>query len=82
MWTLDNGAWGAVWPAAFICFAVYALYTVVYNVYLHPLARFPGPPVARTTIYWKAYVECVQKRSFCDVLRELHAQYGENFRIK
>ncbi|KAL1612220.1 hypothetical protein SLS60_000444 [Paraconiothyrium brasiliense] len=76
MHLLENGLWAALLPAALITFLAYAVYTTVYNVYFHPLAKFPGPPIARTTIYWKAYVECILKKSFCDVLRELHAQYA------
>lgn len=56
---------------------VYPVYVVIYNVYFHPLAKFPGPPLACVTIYWKAYVECIANRSFCHYLVELHAQYGE-----
>ncbi|CAN9450796.1 unnamed protein product [Alternaria alternata] len=35
----------------------YVLYAVTYNVYFHPLAKFPGPPLAGATTYWKAYIE-------------------------
>lgn len=69
--------WVILLSAAFVTFAGYAVCVTVYNVYFHPSAAFPGPPIARTTIYWKAYVECILKRSFCDVLNELHAHYGE-----
>ncbi|KAJ4362894.1 hypothetical protein N0V83_010011 [Neocucurbitaria cava] len=51
--------------AALATVIAYTVYTVIYNVYLHPLAKFPGPPFARLTIYWKAYVECIANRSFC-----------------
>jgi hypothetical protein len=54
----------------------YVLYAVTYNVYVHPLAKFPGPPLAGATTYWKAYIECIANRSFCHFLVELHAQYG------
>lgn len=54
----------------------YVLYAVTYNVYFHPLAKFPGPPLAGATTYWKAYIECIANRSFCHFLVELHAQYG------
>jgi hypothetical protein len=62
---------------AFATAVAYVVYAVIYNVYFHPLAKFPGPPVARVTTYWKAYVECIANQSFSHVLVELHAQYGE-----
>lgn len=64
--------------AALATVIAYTVYTVIYNVYLHPLAKFPGPPLARLTIYWKANVRCIANRSFCHVLVQLHAQYGES----
>lgn len=77
MQPLEYGATATLLIATFGTFLAYAAYTVVYNVYLHPLAKFPGPPLAKITIYWKAYVECIANRSFCHYLVELHAQYGE-----
>ena len=49
---------------------------IVYNLYFHPLAAFPGPRVARVTRFWKAYVEAILNRSFVHVLEELHTTYG------
>jgi len=68
--------------AAFATLAVYgvhAVYSVIYNIYLHPLAKFPGPPLARVSIYWKAYIECITSQSFCHYLVELHRHYGQNY---
>lgn len=53
-----------------------SIYQVVRNLYFHPLSRFPGPKAAAATILWKAYVECIQNKSFCHVLGELHVKYG------
>ena len=77
MQTHENGAMEVLLSAALATVIAYAVYAVTYNVYFHPLAKFPGPTIARTTIYWKAYVECIANRSFCHVLVELHARYGE-----
>lgn len=77
MQPLENGIVGVLLPAAAASFVAYAVYTVIYNNYFHPLARFPGPPLAATTTYWKAYVECIANRSFCHELVDLHARYGK-----
>jgi hypothetical protein len=47
-----------------------------YNVYIHPLARFPGPKLAAASKYWLAYQEFVRGISLSDLRDELHAQYG------
>lgn len=77
---LEIGTLGVLLPAALASVIAYAIYTVIYNVYFHPLAKFPGPPLAGATIYWKAYVECIANRSFCHELVDLHARYGEMIR--
>ncbi|KAK7510590.1 cytochrome P450 monooxygenase-like protein [Phyllosticta citriasiana] len=53
----------------------------VYNIYFHPLARFPGPKLAAATRYWKAWVECFQAKSFVHELEKLHARYGKVVRV-
>jgi hypothetical protein len=66
-----------VLSAALAAIVAYVAFNVIHNIYFHPLASFPGPPLARATIYWRAYVECIEQRSFCHFLVELHARYGE-----
>jgi hypothetical protein len=78
MGVFEYGTTTVVLTAALATTIAYVAYTVTYNLYLHPLAKFPGPPAARATSDWKAYVECIQQRSFCHYLVDLHAQYGEN----
>ncbi|KAF2030401.1 cytochrome P450 monooxygenase-like protein [Setomelanomma holmii] len=77
----ESGIVAVLLPAAFATAIAYAVYAVIYNIYFHPLAKFPGPPVAKITTYWKAYVECIQQRSFCHVLVELHELYGNVVRV-
>jgi len=48
-----------------------------YNVYLHPLARFPGPKLAAASKYWLFYQEFIRGASLSDIRDELHSQYGE-----
>lgn len=47
-----------------------------YNVYLHPLARFPGPRLAVASKYWLFYQEIIRGISLSDIRDNLHAQYG------
>ncbi|KAF5854193.1 hypothetical protein GGP41_006990 [Bipolaris sorokiniana] len=63
--------------AALAALAAYVVAVLTYNIYLHPLASFPGPPLAGATVYWKAYIECIANRSFCHYLVDLHARYGD-----
>jgi hypothetical protein len=54
----------------------WSCWSAFYNVYLHPLARFPGPKLAAASKYWLFYQEFVKGVSLSDVRDELHAQYG------
>jgi hypothetical protein len=54
----------------------WSLCSALYNVYLHPLARFPGPKLAAASKYWLFYQEFIRGISLSDIRDELHAQYG------
>jgi hypothetical protein len=61
--------------------AIFALITwliqrIFYRLYLHPLAKFPGPAAAAATRLWKGYIECGLNISFCHFLEKLHEEYG------
>jgi len=55
---------------------VYALVRVIYNVYFHPLSRFPGPRSAACTRWWLAYMELGRGVSLSTLRAELHQKYG------
>ncbi|KAH4844123.1 hypothetical protein HBI24_216390 [Parastagonospora nodorum] len=78
---MENGVVAFLLPAGIATVIAYAVYTTIYNVYFHPLAKFPGPPIAGVTFYWKGYVECIANRSFCHELIELHKRYGDVVRV-
>jgi hypothetical protein len=60
----------------FAAWLVLKLYNVIYNLLLHPLAKYPGPLPARVTDWWKTYIEVVKKESFVHLVIKLHEEYG------
>ncbi|KAG9529486.1 benzoate 4-monooxygenase cytochrome P450, partial [Aureobasidium melanogenum] len=62
--------------------AIFFLYTVslmVYNVYFHPLSKYPGPKMASATILWYMYsLGSGKHHEHCDAL---HQKYGKVVRI-
>ena len=54
-----------------------SLSPIIYNVYFHPLRRFPGPWMAGATTWWKAYKEVYQKATLARLLFDLHEKYGD-----
>jgi hypothetical protein len=54
----------------------YALIRVIYNVFFHPLSRFPGPRGAACTRWWLAYMELGRGISLSKLRKDLHQKYG------
>uniref|UniRef100_A0A0D2YE54 Trichodiene oxygenase n=1 Tax=Fusarium oxysporum (strain Fo5176) TaxID=660025 RepID=A0A0D2YE54_FUSOF len=56
-------------------------YTVVYRLYLSPLAKIPGPRLAALTFFYEFYYDVVKRGKFLWKIQELHRQYGPIVRI-
>ena len=63
--------------AAIAAYALYVLGLVIYRLYFHPLAKFPGPKYAAISRWHEFYYEVVLKGQFTFKVQELHKQYGE-----
>jgi hypothetical protein len=59
-----------------VALLTYLVYYVSYTFYWHPLARFPGPPLAALTRLYRTYIDCSPSRSFVHTLGQLHGKYG------
>ncbi|KAM4058611.1 cytochrome p450 [Hirsutella rhossiliensis] len=70
-----------LWPAGLAVAALLVLYRVLYNVFLHPLRKFPGPLLAGATSGWKAYKEVIKRETLAQELFDLHRRYGDIVRI-
>ena len=55
---------------------IYTLARVIYNVFFHPLSRFPGPRGAAFTKWWLAYMIFVRGVSLSTLRALLHQEYG------
>ncbi len=59
----------------------YGLLRVIYNVFFHPLACFPGPRGAACTRWWLAYMELFRGVSLSTLRADLHRKYGTTLHI-
>lgn len=56
--------------------AIYLGSLIFYRLFLHPLAKFPGPKLAAITRYYEAYYDVVQNGQYTFKIAQLHKQYG------
>ncbi|KAH7073181.1 cytochrome P450 [Paraphoma chrysanthemicola] len=63
---------------AFLAILYPVLFTL-YNVYLHPLSKYPGPRFAAATRLWYCYYAC--KGTLGQAIHEAHKKYGHAIRI-
>jgi hypothetical protein len=57
---------------------LYYVTLALYRLYLHPLARFPGPKLAAVTRLYEGYYDIYHSGQYTFKISELHKQYGEN----
>lgn len=50
-----------------------------YRLFLHPLARFPGPKLATISRWYEAYYDVVLGGQYTSKIAELHKIYGRMF---
>ena len=56
--------------------ATYCLIGVIYRLYFHPLAKFPGPKLAAATLWYEFYYDCILYGQYTFKIGRMHEKYG------
>lgn len=79
---LDHGPGGSA-SAYILLFLggilIYNFFLVIYRLYLHPLARFPGPKICAASEVYEFYCYILKGGQWGNAVREMHEQYGTYF---
>ncbi|KAL8866610.1 MAG: hypothetical protein Q9174_006198 [Haloplaca sp. 1 TL-2023] len=61
---------------------VYFIIVVIYRLYFSPLAKFPGPRLAASTLWYEYYYDVMKRGRYTWKIAELHSQYGEEHLLR
>ena len=71
----ENLVSSLVWICA--CGALAALTAeAIYNVFFHPLSRFPGPKIAAAGYLYEFYYDVIKDGVYLWKIEEMHDKYG------
>ena len=60
----------------------YVVGGVIYRLYFHPLAKFPGPRLAAATLWYEFYYDCILFGQYTFRIKEMHDQYGKSLKCR
>jgi hypothetical protein len=69
------------WPMVVVAAIAYYGTLAFYRLFLHPLARFPGPRLAAISRWYEAYYDVVLGGQYTSKIAQLHTIYGPIIRI-
>ena len=61
-----------------LCAVLYTVGLVVYRLFFSPIARFPGPLLAKATFWYEFYYDWVKTGQYYRRIAEMHKQYGQS----
>lgn len=72
--------WSSLSVAVFTAVVVltcYCICTCLYNLYLHPLSKFPGPKLAAIGFFYEFYYDVIKDGLYLWEIERMHRKYGK-----
>jgi hypothetical protein len=75
--TVIGDTWFTITTTALGLLISYIVGNIIYQCYLSPLAKFPGPKLAAVTRLYEVYYDVFKWGRYTFEIKEMHKQYGE-----
>jgi hypothetical protein len=72
----DHFDLGQALVLAALSLGLWLLYGVIYNLFLSPLAKFPGPKLAAITPWYEFYWDGIQPGQYYFRIEKMHKEFG------
>ena len=56
--------------------ATYCFAGIIFRLYFHPLAKFPGPRLAAATLWYEFFYDCILFGQYTFRIGRMHEKYG------
>jgi hypothetical protein len=76
MGLLSSLTWTGIAVILFLYLAAYGIALVLYRLYFHPLADFPGSVMARSTFLYEFHHTYFREGSYYLRVKDMHKKYG------
>jgi hypothetical protein len=63
---------------SFVFVVIYAVTRCIYNLFMHPLRKIPGPKLAGICSIYDFYYDVVKGGTYLWKIREMHDRYGKS----
>ena len=75
--SLQNVSLTPVMCALVLLCSCFVVFSCVYNLYLHPLRKIPGPKLAAMWSCYEFYFDVIKDGTYLWEIRRMHAKYGK-----
>jgi hypothetical protein len=76
---MEIPSWSVILLNASGLYILSLILTAIYNIWFHPLAKFPGPKIAVIGPWYEAYYDIIKDGRYLWQIEKMHEKYGKYF---
>ena len=77
----EDSSISAIFGMALLCLAAYFVARCVYDLFFHPLRKFPGPKLAAIGYFYEFYYDVIKDGTYLWEIEKMHRRYGIEDRL-